>query len=68
MGYIIPKYNSKDPTIPRAAIMGGAMVATLTSYRDEQVKALIAPRLEAYETLMTKPSLADGKQFRSKKN
>jgi len=36
LGYKIT-YNSKDPTLPRAALMGGAVVAALTAWRDRTV-------------------------------
>ena len=36
MGYNLRGlYNSKDPTMPRAAVMGGAVVAALTAWRQD---------------------------------
>jgi len=31
MGYLVEQFHSDDPTLPRAAVMGGAAVAALTA-------------------------------------
>jgi hypothetical protein len=37
MGYKWPSDYSKDPSLPDFAVMGGAMAAVLTAWRDEAV-------------------------------
>jgi len=37
MGYKGERFHSPDPDLPRAAVMGGAVVASLTAWRDDWV-------------------------------
>lgn len=54
MGYKIPTYNSADPTMPRASIMGGAVVAALSSFRDTKVAALFKKNGAIFKELKKK--------------
>lgn len=49
MGYSVPSFQSKDPTQPRAAIMGGAVVATITSWRDKKVISIFKQKETAIQ-------------------
>jgi len=40
LGYKWPKFHSPDPTVPRCALQGGAVVAALTAWRDPEVLRL----------------------------
>ena len=40
MDYVVPSFHSSDATQPRAAAMGGAVVAALTAWRDNAIANL----------------------------
>lgn len=42
MGFKMKRYHSSDPTMPRGAVMGGAVVAALTAWRDTKVVRFFA--------------------------
>ena len=45
-------FNSKNTAVPRGAIMGGAVVAALASWRDPKIVALFQPLEKAIEALL----------------
>jgi hypothetical protein len=64
MGYIVFSFHSPDPTQPRAAVMGGAVVAALTAWRDN----LIVKTFTKNETNLLQALEADDvEKFQSKK-
>lgn len=58
LGYKWMRFHSPDPTLPRGAIMGGAVVAALTAWRDPTVLRLFQeamPHIHLEEKLASSP-------------
>lgn len=55
LGYKIPRYHSQDGALPRAAVMGGAIVAALSSWRDPSVLAIFSAHDELFHDYVGSP-------------